>query len=217
MRRSRYSIFRRSLLIALTLIIALGGIGLFIYSGVHGTKANQPISAIQNTLITDNKETFIGPYFQFQDTGKWVLDKNSSNANEFIYLKYRGRVLEHQLKIYVNKVPIPLYLAVSRVLPVRIVNSNSFQVSGVSDSCSNQYALGEPRRVKEISIAGASMMCDPDTAQYSVVISEIGGDYRLHLVQPNGAQIQFVITYFDLGLSPTPDSVLNIANSFQTR
>jgi hypothetical protein len=119
--------------------------------------------------------------------------------------------------IYVNQVPTPLYLAVSRVLPVRIVNSNSLQAIGVSDPCGNKYAAGEAHHTKEVSINGATMLCDPDSTQYTVVLSEEGGDYQLHLQRPNGQAIQFVITYQDLGLTPTSDSIVNIADSFQTR
>jgi hypothetical protein len=80
-----------------------------------------------------------------------------------------------------------------------------------------QYAKGELHKVKEVSINGATMLCDPDSPQYAVVVSEINGDYRLNLKRPNGALIQFVITYKDTALSTQPDSLINVVSSFQPR
>ncbi len=216
-RRSPYSELRRYVLIVSALVVVIGGIGYFIYSSLHGSKVQKiPISSVQQTVVSDNQSTFTGPYFQFRDTGKWVLDKKDSTDQMFIYDKYNGQVLEHVLTIYVNQVPIPLNLEVPRVLPVRIVNDNSLQVTGVSDPCGNQYATGELHRVKELTINGAGMLCDPDSPQYKVVVSEIGGDYRLNLKTSKGTPVQFVITYLDDGLDPQPDSLLNVASSFQT-
>jgi hypothetical protein len=63
----------------------------------------------------------------------------------------------------------------------------------------------------------ATMLCDPDSTLYKVVLSEINGNYQLHLKRPNGQPLQFVIVYEDDGISPQPDSIMNIANSFKTR
>lgn len=215
-RRSRYAVFRRRLLATALLTAVVGGMAVFIYSSTHNSP-NQPVSAAQTTTIADPKATFTGPYFQFQDTGKWSLDKNDTTATKFVYLKYNKNVLQHVLYIYVNQVPIPLNLAVPRVLPVRIVNNNSLDITNISDPCGNQYAKGELHKVKELVINGATMLCDPDSPSYSVVLAEINGNYQLKMVRPDGTPIQFVITYQDDGLDPQPDSLLNIASTFQTR
>jgi hypothetical protein len=215
-RRSRYATFRRYLALMLGLVLVVGGIAAYILSNLHAP-AHKPVSAAQVTTIADPKKTFTGPYFQFQDTGEWSLDKNDTTANRFVYLKYRKNVLEHQLNIFVNQTPSQLYLAVPRVLPVRIVNNNSLDITGVSSPCGQQYASGELHKVKEVSINGAIMLCDPDSSQYDVILSEINGDYQLKMTWPGGTPIQFVITYQDLGLDPQPDSILNIASSFQAR
>jgi uncharacterized protein (UPF0333 family) len=216
LRRSRYATFRRYLLVMLGVIIAVGGVGFYVLSSLHA-KPSQPISTAQVTTVANPEETFTGPYFQFKDTGKWSFDKHDSTDNKFVYLKYQKNELLHQLNIYVNQTPNPLYLAVQRVLPLRIVNNNSFDITNISSPCGAQYAKNELHRVKELSINGAVMLCDPDNAQYTVVLSEINGNYQLKMVRPGGTSIQFVITYQDLGLDPQPDSLLNIASSFQTR
>ncbi|MBX4197582.1 hypothetical protein KW801_03460 [Candidatus Saccharibacteria bacterium] len=216
-KRSHYSNFRRQLLITVLFLAAFAAVGYFIYSGLRGNQGTPAVSKVENSEITGNKSTTINDYFQFQDTGQWVLDKNNSTTTKFTYHKFRKSVLEHEMVIYMNQVPIPLYLAAPRVLPVRIVNNNSLQTTNVSSPCVSQYAKGELHKVKELQVNNATMLCDPDSPQYFVVISEINGDYRLHLRRPNGTPVQFVITYKDTGLSPQPNSILNIASSFQTR
>ena len=215
-KRSHYSYFRRYIFSIGVLVVIVGGVGYFVYTSLHNTPKSSPVSGVENTLITDNKTTFTDTYFQFQDTGTWVVDKNNSTDNKRVYHKFRKNVLEHEMMVYINQVPIPLNLEVPRALPVRIVNNNSFQVTTVSSPCVSQYAKGELHKVKEVMINNATMLCDPDSPQYSVVLAEINGDYRLNLKRPNGTPIQFVITYKDLGLAPQPDSLINIASSFKT-
>lgn len=214
--RSHFSIFRGYVFIAAVLIVLVGGIAYFIYSGTHGKTPAASNSAVQNTVITTAMTDYQGPYFKFQDSGdKWVLNQAVSNADKYIYVKYHGENHVAQMTIYVNQVPQPLYLSVSRVLPVRIVNDNSFQVTGVSDDCSYKEA-GQPHHIENVTINGATFLCDPDTPQYTVVLSAVGGDYRLQLKRPDSTPIQFVIVYQYLELTPTPDSIVNIASSFQT-
>jgi hypothetical protein len=216
-KRSHYSNFRRQVLIMLLFIAAFGVVGYFIYSGLHRPQAKPVTSGVENIQITGNKKTFTNDYFQFQDTGTWVVDKNNSTASKITYHEFRKNQLEHEMIIYINQVPIPLYLATPLVLPVRIVNDNSFQATNVSKPCGSTYPKGALHQVKEVQIANATMLCDPDSPQYMVVISEINGDYRLRLKRPNGTPIQFVITYKDNSLASQPDSLINIASSFHTR
>jgi DNA repair exonuclease SbcCD nuclease subunit len=119
--------------------------------------------------------------------------------------------------VYINQDPIPLYTAVPRALPVRVVNNNSFQVTNVSSPCVDQYAKGELHKVKEVQINNATILCDPGSPQYFIILSEVNGDYHIHLKKADGTPVEFVITYKDDGLDPTPTSIINIANSFKTR
>ena len=216
-KRSHYSNFRRQVFIAVIFLAAFAAVGYFIYSGLHKQSVKPVTSSVTNTEITGNKVTTVNDFFQFQDSGAWVLDKNNSTTSKFTYHKFRKNVLEHEMVIYMNQVPIPLYLATPRVLPVHIVNNSSFQVTNVSSPCVQQYAKDDPHKVKEVQVNNATMLCDPDSPQYYVVVSEINGNYQLHLKRPNGTAVQFVITYKDTGLAPQPDSLLNVISSFQTR
>jgi hypothetical protein len=216
-RRSRYAAFRRRLKLIIGVLAAIILIGVFIYVNLRGGQKPPPaISPVQSSVISDNKQVFTGPYFKFSDTGKWVLDKASTTANRFTYIDYLGQEIEGQLNIYVdvNNVPLPIE-PVSRALPVRIVNDNSFQVTGVTDPCANQYPPGAQQVDKNVTVDNSGIYCDPGTPQYSVVFSEIGGDYHLPLKRANGAPINFEITYLNQDINPQPDNLLNIASSFQ--
>lgn len=218
MRRGRHAEFRRRIFMIILILAPFIAVGVYIYFGFHNAKQVKPVtSAVQNTEITGNKSTFFNDYFSFQDTDTWILDKNNSNATKLTYHKFRKNIMEAELVVYINHVPIPLYLATPRVLPVRIVNDNSFFATTVSDPCVNAYAKGELHKVKEVSVGLATMLCDPDSPQYFVQFGEVGGNYQLNLKRSNGAPIQFVITYKDTSLDPQPDAILNIANSFKTR
>lgn len=218
LRRAKHAEFRRHLILTLLALIPFIAVGVFIYMGLRQPNQTNPVtSAVENTVITGNKQTFTSQYFQFQDTDSWVLDKKNSTPTKLKIDKYRKNVMEAEMMVYVNQVPIPLYLATPRVLPVRIVSDNRLLATNVSMPCGSFYKKGELHKVKEVTLNGAILLCDPDSPQYYVVLSEVGGDYQLKLKLSNGQPIQFVITYKDLGLNAQPDSIMNIANSFQTR
>lgn len=215
-RPHRYLIYRHRL--GLVLLVLLG-VGLIVaaiaFDLRHSNKKKLMTSQAQSQSITGNLQTFRSAYFQFKDTGKWVLNSKESTADKYIYYKYRGLVVEHSLIVYVNQVPISLYLASSRVLPVRIVNNDSLDVTSVSGPCGNSYGPQDLHRIKDIVINGAIMQCDPDTPQYTVVLGEINGSYQLHMQRLSGGSVQFVITYRDLRLNTGQDTILQIAHSFQ--
>lgn len=214
--RHRYSAVRRRLIVSVLLLVMVIAGSLWIFFGSNDTTNKIPaISDISQQVISDQTNTYITSYFQFQDTGKWVIDKNSSTPNTFHYLKYRGQLLENQLIIYVNHEPPSGDIATLRVLPVRIAGNETFETTGVSDPCGNQYTKGESHAVKIVTINGAAMYCDSETPLYSVVISEIGGDYHLNLRRPDGTNLKFIIVYRDMTLQPNSSSLLKIANSFK--
>lgn len=216
-RRHHYSIYRRRLIIAFCAIILVGLVSAALFFDLlHNNKKKSEISKVQTQQIGDNLQVFRSSYFQFRDTGKWVLKTDESNANKYIYYKYKGLNVEHQLIVYVNQVPIPLYLAVARALPVRVVNNDSLDVTTISEPCGREYAPGELHKIKTVSINQAQMLCDPDTPQYSVVLSQIDGNYQLNLRRTDGTPVQLVVTYRDLRLSPGPDTLINIAKNFQS-
>lgn len=207
---------RRYLAITILAIFITSGIGgAYFYDQRRNKNQPKPVSQVESRSVSVDNKTFRTGYFQFKDNGNWVLNTKESTNKKYIFYKHRGLLVEHQLVVYVNEVPIPLYLAVARALPVRIVNSDSFDVTNVSEPCGTLYVPGELHRIKNLKINEAEMLCDPDTPLYSVVISEINGDYRLNLKRLDGTPAQFVITYRDMTLEPGPDTLKNVITTFQ--
>jgi hypothetical protein len=216
-KRSQYSNFRRYTIITTVFLALFAGVGYYIYTGLHVAQKPSALSAVETTEVTGNQQTFTNDLFQFQDNGTWVIDKNNTTKDKIVYHKFNKNVIQAEMIVYINQDPIPLYSAVPRALPLRIVNDNSFQATNVSDPCIGQYAKGEPHKVKTVQINNATMLCDPDSPQYFIIFAEINGDYHLHLKRPNGTPVEFVITYKNVDLDPRPDSVVGVASSFKTR
>jgi hypothetical protein len=216
-RRHWYGKFRLRrrfvVLFVLLLIAAAAAVG---FDLMNNDTSKPQTSATENIEVSDSISTFQTDYFQFKDTGKWVLNKQESTARKFVYNKFRGVQPQHQLVVYINEEPIPLYLATSRVLPIRIVNNDSIDITNVYGPCGSVYKPGELHRVKVVTIEGADMLCDPDTPQYSVVLAEVNGNWRFDLQRRDGSPISFVITFRDQTLNPGPDSILRIADSFKS-
>lgn len=198
-------------------LVVLAGVGAWvIWDLMHEGPEQSRASNIETRIISDNLYTMTSPYFKFQDTSKWVLDKTRSTPDTFIYTKFRKLDILSQMIVYVNHVPIPLNLATPRVLPVRPVNDNSFDVTQTSDPCGKTYN-GAPHVVKPVKINEATMLCDPDNPQYMVQLAMISGDWRLNLKRPNGTPIQFVIVYRETTPDVRPQTLIRVAKSFQTQ
>lgn len=198
-----------------SVLIVVGVLVGILLLDIHRNPEKAQTSKVQTGQISDSLGTFGSPYFKFRDTGKWVLDTKNSTQDKFVYTKFKGLDAVYQMIVYVNHVPIQNLLATTRVLPVRIVNGNSFDTTNVSDPCGKYYAAQDLHKVKVVSINEANMLCDPDSPQYNVQLSEITGDYQLHLKRLDGTPIMFVITFHDGNLDPGPQTLLKVATSFE--
>jgi hypothetical protein len=198
-----------------SLIIAVAAAALIV-DLIRSDSSQPETSDVENVAVGDRLTTYKTDYFSFQDTGKWVLSKQESTKTKFAYTQFRGVQPQFMLTIYVNEDPIPLYAAVSRAIPVRLVNDNSFDVTNVYGPCGKLYEPGELHNIKAVNIEGADMLCDPDTPQYSVMLAEVGGDWRLTMKRSDGSEAKYVIIYRDLTFNPAPDTILHIVDSFKS-
>jgi hypothetical protein len=209
------AVFRRRLLLV---IFVLALIGLAVFGLTYDLQNEEPQavkSSVTKSEIKESTQTFKSPYFQFSDYGNWVYSKTDSSEKEFVYYKYRGLIIEHRLTIHVDQTPIALYLATTRVLPVRMVNHNRLEPVTVAGPCVGSYAKDELHNVKPVTIEGATMLCDPESPLYTVVLSEIDGDYNLKFRKSNGLPIQLVVTYQDMRLDHGPETINQIAKTLQ--
>ena len=200
--------------IAITLII-IGALAIaYFYESSSDKRQKTPATQVQNHQ-TGLFKTFRNRLFQFKDTSNWVLDKEKTTSNRYVYNRYRGLIIEHQLIIYIDHTPDTVDVLATRAFPVRIVNNNSFDATGVSTPCVKFYDSYNPQDIKEINVNGALIICDPKSAAYTVIVSEIGGDYKLNLKRSNQSNVQLIITYRDLTANSQPYTIKNIVANFQ--
>jgi hypothetical protein len=215
--RSFYqALFRRYLYVFLALALIIAAAAVFLVRDVtrSGSDNNHPVSRLETRTI-GGSASYKTNFFQFRDSGKWSLNDKESTANKFVYYKYHGLETLRQLVIYVNQTPPPLELAATRVLPTHIINGQTLDPVNVSPTCTGAYSAGQLHQVKEVTFSGTTILCNPDSPRYVVVVGEVGGNYRLKLLRGDKSSADYVIIYRDLTLDPGPDTLKNIVSSFQ--
>lgn len=211
-----YHHFRRLLIILAITLVTIGGVvGYFIYQSKKQKPQAAVTAPIQDVVISDSLHTTQSDYFKFTDKGKWVLKKDNSSATKLVYQKYQGDQLLHNMYFWVNTEPSNGDVTATRVLPVRTVNNNSFDVTNLSNHCGDTYKDGEPHAVKVVHTNGTALWCNPDSPGYRVVVSEIGGDWHLNLQRKDKTPISFEIIYEDVGINSQPDDLVRVISSFQ--
>lgn len=181
------------------------------FTGSSGKSALGPTY----TQRIDGPQLFRSSYFEFSDTSTWIYAPNDSTATKLTYLLYEDGVPAHSLTVYVNQTPLQPNLAVTRVLPVQIKNGNSFTIGSISAPCSSQYSATDLKRIRTLSISGTSMLCVPDSPQFSVVVGQVGGNYNLTLKRSDGQLANYIIIYLNLSVNPDPSPFLRIMQTFQ--
>ena len=212
--RGRY---RRRLLMAGLLLLAAGGVALAIYLDLLGADktTGTPVTGPTYRQTVAGVETFKSSYFKFSDTSKWVFMPADSTANKFTYMNYVAKLPAHAMMVYVNITPASIDLATTRVLPVSIVNGNAFTVGAISEPCGQQYKPADPKRVRPVTLAGTTMLCVPDSPQYTAEVGQTGGDYNLTLKRADGTTARYIIIYHNLTAMPDPGPFLRIMKTFQ--
>lgn len=204
---------RRALPLIVLLIIVLGGlcfVGFKIYNDF--TDQGQVSSNQSDGSGVAAEQIYRSPYFEFQDSGgNWLLDK-SSTANKFVYYKFRSGQSEHELIINVNQVPNTLFA--SRGLPVTIA-TDQLDPGTVTDHCRKMYGVSEPMISRTVTMDSISFPCVPDTSQYSIYVSQIGGDQKLLLRRSGGDTATYVIFYRDLRFNNDSRTITNVIKTFR--
>jgi type II secretory pathway pseudopilin PulG len=214
-RTQRKKFNRRRLILAIIIVIILGAVGFATWKIYKDLQNQNAINSKEsNSSSVAAMQVYRSPYFEFQDSGgSWELDKNSTDS-KFAYYKHKDNVVQHELLIYVNSVPSNL--DASRGLPVVIKNSTAFEPGTVTEHCHSVYGANEPMRQRVVTMSGAAFPCVPDTSQFSVYVTKIGGNQILQLRRVNGSSIQFVIYYRDLRAVPDGKTITGIVATFHT-
>jgi hypothetical protein len=211
--------FRLKILMVFIAVILIAG-GALLYDVLTNESIPQtPTSPTRTKNVAFDNKSFSSPYFRFTDTGDWKFIANQSTPNKIVFQKYlpNSELVQHQLFVYVNTTVPSLELATSRVLPVEINDENNkLKPLSVSDHCGASYKSGELHRVQSRQLNGATLLCDPEQGQFRVVFAKVGGDYNLKLKRADGSVANYIIIYQNQKIDPDPDTVMQIADSFQS-
>lgn len=208
---------RRTVIIVTALLIVLGVtalVNLDLYRIKHQAESKQYGATYQQTV--SGPHITKSDYFQFADSSAWKFDARDSTTTKFSYLLFEGGLPAHSVTIYVNQTPNQDDLATTRVLPVKIKDTSSFTImSDISSTCGGLYKPTDLKRIKLIQLDGTTMMCVPDSPQYTVVVGQVGKDYNLSLQRLNGQFASYIIIYHNLTVSPDPAPFIRIMKTFQ--
>jgi hypothetical protein len=214
--RNHKRIYHVANVVFVVILLAIAAIVLAVVSNL--SKLNDATSkSVKGATIRQSfagPETFKSAYFEFSDTNKWVYAPNDSTANKVTYLLYEDGVPAHSLTVYINQAPLQYNLATTRVLPVQIINDQSFNIASISAPCSSLYSTTDPKVIKTVSLEGASFLCVPDSPQFSVIVGQIDGNYELNLRRSNGHMANYIIIYHNLSVDPDPTPFLDIMRTF---
>lgn len=199
----------------LFVLLIAGSVGVY-YIYKSRTKDTGKIIGASSVQHIAGPELYKTSYFEFSASERWVLSSTDSTANKFTYLLYLGGVVSQTLTIYVNQTPIPDYLGVTMVLPVNIKDADALTVAGpISQPCGNLYGPTELKQVKTISIEGTSIVCVPESEEFTVVVGQLGGNYQLRLKRANGQLANYIIIYDNVSVGPDPSPFLQLLPTFQ--
>lgn len=212
-RQRRYRLTRNLLIIA-GLLIAIFSLVLLLKIDLGSGKI-RPVVGGSYTKHVAGPNIYKNNYFSFSDNQKWLFDAKNSSADQFVYISYANGVVAQSLTVYVGIVPIVDNLEATYVLPVNLNNSNLNVSGNITGPCGQTYPVGAIKRVMSINIAGTTMVCVPDSPEYLVIASQVGGTYQLKLRRSNGQLASYIIIYRNLEVYPNPQSFYRIVASFK--
>jgi hypothetical protein len=178
---------------------------------------NPTVKSARGVTLTQRiggSKTFTSKYFEFSDTNDWLYAPNDSTPSMITYLQYHDGVVARSITVYVNQTPLQLNLATTRVLPVNILNDNSFSTTDISQTCGSLYGSA-PKVDKPVSMNGTNFVCVPDSPEYLVIAGQINGSYNLRLKRANGQLANYIIIYHDLSTDPNPQPFLDVMQTFK--
>jgi hypothetical protein len=218
---------RRSVRLAVFVcLLILGGAGYIAYDVFRQTN-NADSQTSQTTIAQvqgENVTLVRTPYFQFQLPKNWKEIAGESKDGHYVYRSFRSGIIEEELDIEVNDKtshPINSYTT-SHVLPLNYDGSQgAFIVAQrIGDPCQKVYPknpVGElPDDARLVKQYGVSFVCNPGSGFYQAVLGLVGGSEDMVVNRPSDNEsIKLHITYRNVMMTPNPEVIYTIVNSFR--
>ncbi len=183
----------------------------------RGGNNSAPQTSTQNKTVNYQPyKTFNSPYFSFQTDQNWEAVPAESNSNTFVYRSIKNKLVERDLTVYVNSLPINSML--TYILPVQL-QSDRFLTDDVSDHCRSSVPasyLASSRNPTTTTIKKVSFKCQVDGTSTTIGTGVEGGSYQADLVRQDGSKARYFLLYHDLSFTPRPQLFKTIVDSFRS-
>jgi hypothetical protein len=202
----------------LVLVLAIAAI-LLITNYVYRHRGNNsPAQESANTKTIDYQPftTFTTAYFSFQTDKSWQAVPAESTSTIFVYRSSRNNLVERDLTVYVNTLPINLML--TYVLPAQ-AKGNQLASSNISEHCRNYVPpsyLASSRNPVSVTFETVRFTCQTDSTGVAIGTGSRGGSYQLVMPRKNGTAAQYFLLYNDRAFTHKPDIFKAIADSFHS-
>jgi hypothetical protein len=199
-------------------LLALVGIGIVVGALIildtirQNLHENNQQGAPSTTTIRPSIREFDSAYFTFMAPPAWTSVEKESTATKFVYQSYRGQLVEQELTIYINDSSADL--SATRVLPVRVENSQRIIPTQVSEHCSTASSVKSAHAPVPVSFLDTTILCQLDGTNYLVVIAEKGGGPSIQLNRADKSMAGYSFLYRSSTVPPDTTQLINILNSF---
>lgn len=216
-RAKRFTRRFKHILIGVFLLIMLGAAAIgFDYLWENLQQSGQKtVTTATSDYYSAPVKIFRSPYFQFQTDNSWSEVTSESQTNVYAYRRARQQFIDHELFIYVNK--IPPNLAATRTLPVNLTSTGELLPLKVSKHCTDTFEPKAPKSIKVVALDNVSFLCNPHDSAYTVILGVQEAGTELKLPRPDKSTATFVIVYKNLTALPEGSQIEQITETFQTR
>ena len=164
------------------------------------------------TILEADIRKFKTPYFKFTTPKTWVDVPSETTDKNFVYRSFRGKLIEQELKIYVNDSSTDL--SATNIMPVSIEAKTKIIPGSLSEHCMTASTVKKASQPVEVTILGAKMMCQLDGTNYLIVVAERGGNTKLNLQRSDGSVATYSILYRSSTIPPESLPLTKILNEF---
>ncbi len=198
-------------------LVLLAGLILLVDSKRESVRSTQPSAPTQEISANFSPpiEVFQTPYFQFQTGKGWKLVTEESTGSKFVYRKFSGTLVEHEVDVHVND---PAFKqSATRTLPLKVNSQNRLEPMAVSEHCKKVISGPIPGTPKVVTVSEVQFLCNPSGVEYQVVAGMQGGSSAMKLTRPDGSSAVYHIVYNNVKYSPDEREFVKIIDTFHTR
>ncbi len=158
------------------------------------------------------------PYFQFQAPDDWVAVAEQGSDKRFVFIKKgKDNSVPQRLIVFVDR---PLSdseadMALTNTVAVNVNESGGLSdISEVSKHCKESWPKDLPRTGTRIKHGHTSMVCNPDSFEYNVVVGTYEGNEIISMTRPDGSIVKLTVIFSNLTAYPGSGDLISILSSF---